>query len=295
MPVNAKAVKSRITATKNTKKITKAMELVSASKMRRAVESVSRVRKYSEKMEELLQKVSNLKDISSPFILDEKREVKIVCVVLISSNRGLSGSFNTNLFKKAQLFIKDFLKENNGVKIHIVGIGKKAAIFAKRYGYELDGIYEDIQGESSYDNIISLSNHLKNKFLSSSYDKVVVFYNHFVSSLAQESKYLQILPANEIKNKEDSFSEEILENIKFEPDREEIVQYIIPKIIDALFFFCVLESKASEESARMVAMKSASDNAGKLIDELNLEYNKARQAAITKELAEIASGAEALS
>ena len=308
MPVNAKAVKARIKSAKNTKKITKAMELVSAAKMRKAVEASTRTRLYSQLMRELLQHLSHIDEPNVPLL--EIRPVKKVLAILVSSNRGLCGSFNSNVFKalgasladtknltNVQTRSGDVLEKEKAVEIDMIGIGKKSASFAKKYGFNLVAVFDDIKEKPAFEDILPISEQIIEGYSSKKYDKVVVGFTNFKSSLNQIAEVRQLLPLSpeDLTVAEETDEEIQIEGYLFEPTLDEILETVVPKLIEAQLYQMILESAASEHSSRMIAMKNASDNAGDLIEDLTREYNKARQAAITQEIAEIAGGAAALS
>ncbi|NCO04622.1 MAG: ATP synthase F1 subunit gamma [Candidatus Magasanikbacteria bacterium] len=320
MPVNAKAIKARINASKNTKKITKAMELVSAAKMKKAVEATENTRLYGRLVNELLQRLAFLDEQN--YSLLELRPVKKVLAIMVSSNRGLCGGYNANVFKTAYAELADAKnitrlridqeKEppeptNEVPHITILGIGKKSASFAKRYGYELEAVFNDLSERPAYEDIRVIANMAIEGYKEKKYDKIIVVYTHYKTSLEQQVKIRQVLPISpfDFHKMEQDVPEKYvphadvektnLQQYLFEPNLEEIIETTLPKLVHAQIYQAVLESAASEHSARMIAMKSATDNAGELIEDLTREYNKARQAAITQEIAEIAGGAAALS
>jgi len=325
MAINTKAIKNRIKSVTNTKKITKAMELVSAAKMRRSVEAVLNTRTYAAMALDLMKHLSKIEK-KPHYDLLEQRPVKNILVVLISSNRGLCGSFNSNIAKKTLLALQnkaelakhivageeDILPEGE-VEVHIIGIGKKSYAFAKRNGYNLVSVYENIIGSKSYDKIVSISKEIIEDYKKGNYDKVLVAFTDYKSSLLQEAKIKQLLPisgtdleemledlgrntdgASKVVKEEVMEEAYSIENYIFEPSEEVVVEYVLPRLVEIQLFQSVLESSASEHSARMMAMRNASDAARDMIDELNLTFNKARQAAITQEIAEIAGGAATL-
>jgi len=317
MAVNTKAIKGRIKSVKNTKKITKAMEMVAAAKMRRAVEAAVATREYAVIAKELLDRLAYLDEPNIPIL--ESRPVKKVLAILVSSNRGLCGSFNSNLFKKANEILKDTEKlsvhrtedgkellSNTEIEVDIVGIGKKSALYAKREGYPLTGVYDSIGDKPDFDAILPISGEIIQKFKSKEYDKVVILYTNFVNSLTQIAKVRQLLPISptdlekmikEIGHEDEAKKDQEdtpIQTYYFEPSLDDIIEYVMPRLVETQIYQAVLESAASEHSSRMMAMKNASENAGDLIKDLTLTFNKARQAAITQEIAEIAGGAAAL-
>lgn len=284
------------------------MELVSAAKMRKAVEASTRTRLYSQLMRELLQHLSHIDEPNVPLL--EIRPVKKVLAILVSSNRGLCGSFNSNVFKalgasladtknltNVQTRSGDVLEKEKAVEIDMIGIGKKSASFAKKYGLNLVAVFDDIKEKPAFEDILPISEQIIEGYSSKKYDKVVVGFTNFKSSLNQIAEVRQLLPLSPedlTPNEEEDVPVQI-EGYLFEPSLDEILETVVPKLIEAQLYQMILESAASEHSSRMIAMKNASDNAGDLIEDLTREYNKARQAAITQEIAEIAGGAAALS
>ncbi len=315
MAVSGKAIKTRIKSVKNTKKMTKAMEMVSAAKMRKSVGAALATRQFALLARELMHNLSAMQKKSVPLL--EMRPVKKMLVVLIASNRGLCGSFNANVFKKAGQILKQ--KENvalhrmpggkevtpeKDVVVEVLGIGKKSASFAKRMELPLIAAFDNLSEKPTFLDVLSISKMVLDTYKKGDYDKVVVVYTHFRSALVQEVKVRQMLPVSEIdlekmldetailaKEKNELRN---LENYVFEPNVMTVLTDVLPKLVEIQLYEAVLESAASEHSARMVSMKNASSAAGDMIDALTLEYNKARQAAITREISEIVGGAAAL-
>ena len=318
MALSTKAIKTRIKSVKNTKKITKAMEMVSASKMRKAVDAALNTRMYATLASELLEHLSGIDEPNIPLL--EKRPIKKVLMVLISSNRGLCGGFNGNILRKSVELFKD--KEDlvthkiksgeeaidvlEDVEVEVLGIGKKSAAFAKKYDLPLIAVFDELSEAPSFEDILPISNMINNSYLDKTYDKVVIVYTHFQSSLVQTVKVRQALPVtnSEIEEmiadvskdtdkekKEDSFP---IEQYIFEPGLDSIIEHVMPRLVEIQLYQAILESAASEHSARMLAMKNASESADDMVNSLTLAFNKARQAAITQEIAEISGGAAAL-
>ena len=296
------------------------MEMVSAAKMRRAVEAALNTRKYATLARELMEHLAHVDDPN--FELLKVRPVKNILVLLVSSNRGLCGSFNSSVFKKTKSLLGDTkniarhrLKDaedilpNGEVKITILGVGKKSVAFARQNNYELTAVFDKLSDKPYLEDILPISEVVIEEYVKGTYDKVVVAYTDYKSSLVQEPKMRQLLPISPVdlekmvkeSGKNDEPIEDIygdqeieIESYLFEPSLEEVVEYVLPRLVETQIYQAILESSASEHSARMVAMRSASDAAGEMIDSLNLSFNKARQAAITQEIAEIAGGAAAL-
>ncbi len=308
MAVSGKAIKQRIKSVKNTKKITKAMEMVSAAKMRKAIQYVTATRAYAVLAKELMEKLGGISEVKSP--LTEVRPIKKVLVILFSSNRGLAGSFNANVFKKTQAVLShaDVLGEttSNDTLYDIIGVGKKSAYFAKRFNYPLIAAYDAIRDNPTVEDILPIAHFTIEKFKAEEYDAVLVAFTDFKSSILQVPRVRKLLPISKvdietlleempqskkenIENKDETDTE-----YEFEPNTEMIIEVILPRLFEVQLYQTLLESRASEHSARMVAMKNATEAAGDMIDALTVEFNKARQAGITKEIAEIAGGAAAL-
>lgn len=320
MAISTKAIKGRIKSVKNTKKITKAMEMVSAAKMRRAVEAVLNTRMYAGLAKDLMHQLGTLRE-KDKYALLKIRPVQNFLVVLVSSNRGLCGSFNANIFKKTQLLLNEkhniaqhripgaenILPEGE-VNIHIIGIGKKSAAFAKKHGYNLVAVFDELGEKPSFEEIIPISSMMIEAYKTGQYDKIAVAYTDYRSSLVQEAKMRQLLPISEhdIEKMTKQFhtdnpsQQEVpqddypMERYLLEPNVETIVEYVLPRLVEVQLYQGILESSASEHSARMIAMKNASESAQDMIKQLTLEFNKGRQAGITREIAEIVGGAVAL-
>ena len=315
MPLNTKAIKRQTKSISNTKKITKAMELVSAAKMRRAVEAVLGARPYAVMARDILARLSVSEREAVPLL--SERSVKRMLVVLITSNRGLCGSFNTNIFKKALNLIRekegyavhsDFERISGEVALELVGIGKKSAWFAKKFNLPLVGVFDALGDRPSFEEVLPVIQLATNGFLEKKYDKVLVVYTDYKSSLTQVPRVRQLLPVSpveveamlaqlergSISGQAKSQGQEELEQYLFEPNQTYILTNILPRLAEVQLYQAVLESAASEHSARMVAMKNATEAASDMLDELRLSFNKARQAAITQEISEIVGGAVAL-
>lgn len=317
MPVNTKAIKRRIKSVGNTKKITKAMEMVSAAKMRRAVEAALDTRTYAQLAQELLVKLSKVQKDKLPLLA--LRPVKRLLVILITSNKGLCGSFNSNIIKKtaAQLIDPknigkhriqngDIIEPSSEMSVDVIGIGKKGAQFAKKMGYNLIASYSDFSDTPGFNDIYPIAKLVIGKYEQKHYDKIVVAYTDYKSAISQIAKLRQVLPVSEVdleKMLHDLDDREVsnvegtileIDDYLFEPNTEEVLKIILPRLVETQIYQAVLESAASEHSARMMAMRNASDSAEDMIKELNLNFNKARQAGITQEIAEIAGGAAAL-
>lgn len=299
MAVSTKTIKRRLKSVKNTKKITKAMELVAAAKMRHAVEAAVNTRAYATLAWSLLTTLSRTETITLPLL--EVREVKKILLILITSNRGLCGSFNSNIIRKT---LRDLQANDNGVPVDIVAVGKKGADAARRAGRQLTGFMSDLPDTPRLTDVLPIARIVIDGYREKAYDKVFVAYTDYESALRQIPRLRQVLPVskNDIERMIAETGtetgaaavEDVLDEYLFEPNPMEVLELMLPRLVEMQIYQAVLESAASEHSARMLAMRSASDAAGDMIDELNLTYNKARQAGITQEIAEIAGGAAAL-
>lgn len=295
----AKEIKSRIKSVSNTKKITRAMEMVSAAKMRRAIEAVLRTRTYANlSWETVLNLSKSVNGDSHPLLT--KREGNKIGVVLFTSNRGLCGGFNTAVINKINKHIKNL----DNAEVDFFLVGKKGVAIHKNYGYNIVAEFPKLDLSSEVKEVIPVANMIMEDFLAGKYDKIFVAYTDFASAAKQVPRVKQLLPVDikagdeylgvvedeKVAIKKDNVNIEYT----FEPNPKEVLDAIIPRLIEVQLFQALLESNASEHSARMMTMHQATDAASDMVKELTLFYNKARQAAITAEIAEIAAGAEAL-
>lgn len=294
----------RIKSVKNTKKITKAMEMVSSSKMRKAVGGVLATRPYSTLAWQLVLSVAGKTKSELHPLLTRRDKVKKIALVLISSNRGLCGSFNQQVVKAAREYLRRAQAGNPTLVADFLVLGKKSVKAIVRLGYNLVAEFEKADVVENSLSVRPLSKMLVKEFLSGKYDQVVLVYTDYISSLRQTARTKQILPivpspdqmlgvASE-KNENVESSADLSFEYLFEPNPKIILEELLPRLLEMQVYQALLESNASEHSARMLAMRSASDAAGDMIDELTLIYNQARQAAITREIAEIAGGKAAL-
>jgi F-type H+-transporting ATPase subunit gamma len=285
---NLKEIRNRIQSVGSTMQITSAMKMVSAAKLKRAQDAITQMRPYAVKLREILGNLSSSLDMSeNP--LSHVREEKNVLVVAITSNRGLCGGFNNNIIKRVQAILRDS-KSN----VTILPIGKKAKDAFKNSGkldQNLPADLETLYAKLTFDSVAEVADQLMSAFAEGKYDKVIVVYNQFVNAANQVVTEEQLLPITKTESESENASSG---DYLFEPSKEEIVLDIIPKTIRIQLFKGILDSFASEHGARMTAMHKATDNASAMQKALKLEYNKARQAAITNEILEIVGGAEAL-
>jgi len=291
-----KEVRERIKSVQSTQQITKAMKMVSASKLRRAQQAITEMRPYANRLDKMMKNiVSNLDgDINSPYV--KIREPKKVAIVVITSNRGLCGAFNTNIIKEAIIKVEGVYASQRAAKnLTFVFIGKKGYdVLKKRYpDCDIVKDYIDLFSDLSFENVSKVSQMLMDNFQSGEYDKVDVCYGQFRNAAVQEPKAVQFLPVTSMETKDKKVVKSKADYI-FEPDKETLLNELIPSILQTTFQKFVLDNHASEHGARMTAMDNATTNAEELMKELKINYNKARQEAITKELSEIVGGAAAL-
>ncbi len=286
-----KDVRTRINSVKSTQQITRAMKLVAASKLRRAQDRIVKLRPYADKLNELLGKVSAAAGEVETAVYGEEREIKRMLVIPVTSDKGLCGAFNTNIFRKIRDLLEGEWKHlHDDGAITFMPIGKKAFGTVKRNQWSAINDYSEIMHDLTFDLASDVAYYAMEEFRKGEYDKVVIVYNEFKNVATQIVRDEQFLP---IQNQETE--EEVTTEYIYEPGKEEIIDELIPKSLKIQLFRALLESNAAEHGARMTAMDKATDNAGELLKELKLVYNRTRQAAITKEILEIVSGAEALS
>ena len=285
-------LKKRIASVKSTQKITKAMKMVAAAKLRRAQESAEKGRPYSEKMNNIILNLSSgISDKeNAPKLLSGSGNDKVHLCVVMTSDRGLCGGFNSNIIKKAKSYFAKLAEDGKDLKIIIVG-SKGNDQLKRAYG---DKIIANISFKESkhanYFDAEKVGKMVIEKFGAEEFDVCTIFYNQFKNVITQIPQAQQIIPLN-VENSEEEKSEDSYE---FEPDEDEILSNLLPKNISTQIFKAMLENSASEQGSRMSAMDNATRNAGEMVDKLTIEYNRSRQAAITKELIEIISGAESL-
>jgi F-type H+-transporting ATPase subunit gamma len=284
----AKEIRGKIASIKNTQKITKAMEMVAASKMRKAQERMRAARPYAEKIRKIVGHLRQVNlDFKHPFTLE--RPVKAVGIIVVSTDRGLAGALNLNLFKAALGAIREAQSKN--AKVYVCAIGLKGLQFFRRLaGIELSASATHLGDRPHIKELIGPMKVMLDLYRDAKIDRLLLVHNVFVNTMTQKGTVSQLLPLETIDKSE---LQERWDYI-YEPDAAEILDGILMRYVESQLFQGAVENVASEMAARMVAMKSASDNAGSLIEELQLIYNKARQAAITKELSEIVGGAAAV-
>jgi len=282
-----KSIKKRIVSVKNTRQITKAMKMVSAAKLRRAQENVVAARPYAKKLGEVLQSLAtSLEGDLHPLL--EKREAKKLLLIVLTSDRGLCGGFNTNLCKAADRFIKE--KSGSYEQISIMTVGRKGYEFLKSR-YTVYKNFSNVLAKPNYQTAAMLSQEVIEGFVAGEYDQVELLYNSFRTVMTQDITFQQLLP---VEPENEGVADETPVDFIYEPSVGELLAEILPKNIEVQIFKSMLETVAGEHGARMTAMDSASKNANEMIGKLTLQYNRARQAAITTELMEIISGSESI-
>ncbi len=288
---NLKDIRTRIESVKTTRQVTSAMKMVSAAKLKRAQDHIVRFRPYAEKLNGIVYHLLNTMDEDMTINLAQKREVDHVLMVIVTSNRGLCGAFNSHVVKEVNRVVKE--QYSSHLKNHFIdfmAIGKQGEKILKSTGIVCSSQHNDIYGEPTFSNVEVISDQIITDFLNKKYDKVLLVYNEFVNAGQQKVNIEQFLPL-ELPMK-DPLSQS---NYIYEPDQETIIQQLIPKSLKTMFYRTILDSIAAEHGARMTSMHKATDNASDMLGELKLSYNKARQSAITNEILEIVGGAEALS
>lgn len=292
---NLKEVRIRIASVKSTQQITSAMKMVAASKLRRAQNAILQMRPYAAKLKEILQNLSASLDAGDESsIYSQQREASRILVVAVSSNRGLCGAFNANVIKSTvNLVTFKYGAQHEKGDVALVTIGKKVSEYFSKRNYRVLEKHDDIFDQLTFDNVSVIAETLMKKFADKEFDRIEIVYNQFKNAATQRLVTEQFLPVERVEKQEGQKNEAKVDYI-FEPSKVEIVRDLIPKSLKIQFYKAILDSFASEHGARMTAMHQATDNAQELLKDLSLAYNKARQAAITKEILEIVSGAEAL-
>lgn len=291
---NLKEVRTRISSVKSTQQITSAMKLVAASKLRKAQNAILQMRPYASKLKEILQNLTaSLDGAEDGSVYGDQREPKKVLIIPMTSNRGLCGAFNANVIKKTMALINDkYNKQYASGDVSLITIGKKVSEHFTRRKFPIISSHDEIYDDLLFENASPIAEKVMQLFEDKKVDVVVIIYNQFKNAATQRLVVEQFLPVEPVEE-EVTVSTSKVDYI-FEPSKEEIVKDLIPKSLKIQFYKALLDSFASEHGARMTAMHKATDNAQELLRDLNLQYNKARQAAITNEIIEIVGGAEAL-
>ena len=281
-------IKTKIKSVQNTRKVTRALEMVSASKIRKAQERMKASRPYARAMKQMIGHLAQANtDYQHPFMV-QRQDVKRVGYIIISSDRGLAGGLNNNLFRKTLGEVRQW--QDKGAEIDVVTIGQKASVFFRRIKVNMVGSVSHLGDSPKLDQLIGVIKVMLDAYTEGKLDRVYLVYNDFVNTMTQRAAFDQLLPLPEADTQVSHHDWDYL----YEPDAQTVLDHVITRYIESLVYQAVLENVASEHAARMVAMKAASDNANKLIGDLQLVYNQARQAAITQEISEIVGGAAAV-
>jgi F-type H+-transporting ATPase subunit gamma len=284
-----KEVRNRIQSVQNTQQITKAMKMVSAAKLRRATERIIQMRPYANKLNELMSNIAS--DSGVTIQLAQDRPVKNVLIVAVTSDRGLAGGFNSTTIKLAQQTIQErYAAQAQSGNVTVMPVGKKANDAFKKLPYKVIGDYALMFSTLDFNHASAAAEWMMNAYKNNEYDRIEIVYSQFKNAATQLFQVERFLPVS----KTNSGKGKAAVNFIFEPEQDELVNHLIPKILKTQFFKVLLDSNASEHGARMTAMDKATDNAKELLKDLSIKYNRARQAAITTELTEIVSGAAAL-
>src|SRR3989339_547102 len=292
MGVSTRVIRRRIKSVRNTRKITKAMELVAASKMRRAVQAVLLTRPYARLAMETVRSVSRLTDVHLHPLLRQNGETKRTLFILLTSDRGLAGGFNANIFRKFLVALKEMPTDSS---IDIVAVGKRGADAVRRLHKNMVATFVNMANHPRFEDTLPISRLAMEAFSKGEYDKVVLGYTDFVSAVSQQPVLVDLLPFTFLKSEPTQGNQrEFATEYVFEPSPADVLGRLLPHLVQTAVYQAILESAASEHSARMMTMRSASDAATEMIDNLTFVSNQIRQAGITNEIAEISSGKAAL-
>ncbi len=288
MAVQKRTIKRRIKSVTNTRKITKAMELVAASKMRKSVNAVLLSRPYSKLAWETVMSIGERIDTTLHPLLRERSDISRVLVLLVSSDRGLAGGYNANVVKTA---MQEIRRLGSTVEIQTICIGKRGADAMRRNKLDILASFTEVTNNTKFQEVLPIGRMVIQEFTSGNVDQVLLVYTDFISALSQKPVIVHLLPLSRgsLKERPVSYSA-----YTFEPSARDVLDRILPRLIETMVYQAVLEAAASEHASRMIAMRSASDAASEMIDDLTFTFNQARQAGITQEIAEISSGKAAL-
>lgn len=293
---NLRDIRNRISSVNNTQQITRAMKMVAAAKLRKAQNRMTSMRPYATKLKEVVSRLGSTSDAKNA-LLRKPEEVDRVLLIVVGSDKGLCGGFNNNLFKVIERTVADEYKDfhDNGT-LDLITIGRKATMYFKKRDYKIVDEFPGFFDSLEYDLTAEIMEHVIQKYSTEYYDKVLIGFNEFRTVIAQNRRVLQVLPVDPASLKKDENEDDSLKtsDYLYEPDSATILDEILPVYVIMQLWRAVLESNASEQGARMAAMDNATENAKELEEELTLKYNQARQSAITTEISEIVSGAQAL-
>lgn len=290
-----KEVRIRIASVKSTEQITSAMKMVAASKLRRAQNAILKLRPYAAKLREIMQNLSSSAEDSDESQFTEVRKEERILLVVLTSNRGLCGAFNSNIIKLAvERIHKTYAAQEKEHAVDMITVGKKATDFFRKRHYRVIESWDDVYDSLTFDTVAPKAKELMQLFSAKKYDRIELIYNQFKNAAVQRQVVEQYLPLVAEKADEKASLKKVEADYIFEPDKETILHELIPKTLRIQLFKAILDSYAAEMGARMTAMHQATDNAQELLKQLRISYNKARQNQITREIIEIVSGAEAL-
>lgn len=286
---NLKEVKERINSVSSTQQITKAMKMVAAAKLRKAQEKITQMRPYSQKLTAILNSISSGSEGNAEIVYAQEREVRNVLIIPITSDKGLCGAFNSNVLKASVVNLNTHFAGKN---ITVLPLGKKAFEFFKKRKFDIIPDYYQLFSDVSFENVKDAAEYVMDAFEEGTYDQVIMVYNEFKNVATQVVQAEQFLPIQKAEAEADATAADT--DYIIEPSQQYIIEELVPNSLKIQFYKAVLDSNASEHGARMTAMDKATENAGDLLKELKLIYNRTRQAAITNEILEIVAGAEAL-
>ena len=283
-----KEISSRITSTKKMEQITKAMNMVSNSKLRKAERNTKQFQPYMDKMQDAITAVAGSgKNLNHPML--NARPIKKSGYIVITSDKGLAGAYNANVLKKLVYDIEQ--KHSSPEEYNLFVLGQNGVDFLRNRGYKVNNQMTDVPDQPTFKSIQALAKHAIDLYVEDAIDELNIYYSHYVSVLESQASSKQVLP---LSQEDSSQGHGKMSSYEFEPDKEEILNVILPQYVESLVYGTILDAKASEHASRMTAMKNATDNASELIDDLSLEYNRARQAEITQQITEIVGGSTAL-
>lgn len=292
---NLKEVRNRISSVISTQQITKAMKMVSASKLRRAQDAIIMMRPYASKLRDIMENISGSLEGNAGGQFATVRPANKILIIAVSSNRGLCGAFNANINRTVSRLIREkYPEQSKAGKLKVLAIGKKTADFFSKLKQNYAGHHNEVYNNLNFENVSRIAETIMSQFAAGEYDRVELVYNQFKNAAVQIVMTEQLLPISPAKQNPLAGKSKVVNDYIFEPDKEELVLQLIPKAVKVQLYKAILDSHASEHGARMTSMSKATDNAGEILKELKLSYNKARQAAITGEILEIVAGAEAL-
>jgi F-type H+-transporting ATPase subunit gamma len=290
---NLKEIRTSITSVSSTRQITSAMKMISAVKLRKAQDAIIQLRPYASKLHEIFTNINNSLSDDGENVYGQERELRKVLIVVVTSNRGQCGGFNSNVIKRSiQIAVEDYQKQLDAGNLSFMAVGKKGFDFLKAKKFPVYSSESELLNNLTFENVAPVVTSIMKSYIVGEFDKVVLVYNQFKNASVQILTTEQFLPVLKQKDEKAVVSNNL--DYIFEPSKEEIVQELIPKSLKIQFYKALLDSFASEQGARMTAMHKATDNATDMLNALRLHYNKARQASITNEILEIVGGAEAL-